>query len=144
MTRNNRKPRRRGFTLVEVLLVLVILVIIASLSVTVYSSVQREANTDAARVAIQQFQKNLELFHLHVNDYPTTAQGLEALMQPPPELASAGVWRGPYIRTVPLDPWRRPYQYEYPGRHSPTEPDIWSLGNDGQDGTDDDVCSWAQ
>ncbi len=142
--RGSRSPRRRGLTLIEVLLVLVILLIIASLAVTAYGPIQRRAYINAARTQIKAFKGPLQAYHLDINDYPTTAQGLDALREPPPDLPDPTKWQGPYLDSaVPLDPWGRPYQYEYPGKHDPESPDIWSVGPDGVDGTDDDVVSWT-
>ncbi len=137
---NKRRADRRGFTLVEVLLVLVILVIIASLAVTAYAPMQRQAQIDAAKTQINLFKQPLELYRLHMGDYPAT---LDALLAPPADLADAGAWRGPYMERLPLDPWRRPYQYAYPGRNLPEKPDIYSLGPDGVEGNDD-IGNWDE
>ena len=143
MTRSQR--RRRGFTLVEVLLVLVILVIIGSIVVANYGNIQRKAYVNAAKTQIGAFDGPIQTYRLDIGDFPLTAQGLDALWQQPGDLANPDDWGGPYLgKPVPVDPWKRPYQYEYPGRNDPNTPDIWSLGQDGADGTDDDVVSWYQ
>ena len=144
MARNPRRHREgRGFTLVEVLLVLVILVVIASLAVTAYGPIQRQANEKAARAQIGVFESALGLFQVNIGDYPTTDQGLEALREAPSDLADPDKWAGPYLsKNVPADPWGQPYQYEYPGTHDENMPDIWSMGPDMADGTDDDVGNW--
>ena len=136
--------RRRGFTLVEVLLVLVILVIIASLAVTAYAPMQKKAYINAAKTQIRAFKGPLAAFRLDIGDYPSSQDGLEALRMPPSDAAAAERWAGPYLdREVPLDPWHRPYKYSYPGQHDPEMPDIWSAGPDGIDGTEDDITSWG-
>ena len=138
-----RRGRRRAFTLVEVLLVLVILVVIASLAVTAYGPIQRRAYINAAKTQIGAFETPLETYRLDVGDYPSTEQGLEALRIAPGDVPE-GKWSGPYLgKDVPLDPWDQPYQYEYPGTHEETKPDIWSYGPDMMDGTDDDVGNWS-
>ena len=142
--RGIRRPtrRRRGFTLMEVLLVLVILVMIGSIAVTALSSAQRKAGTDTAKAQIEAFEQNLDVYRLGLNDYPATSDGLDALINPP---ASAdNRWVGPYLdaREVPLDPWGQPYQYSYPGANNQHKPDIWSMGPDKSDGTDDDIVNW--
>ena len=84
----------------------------------------------------------LTAYRLHVGHYPTTREGLAALVRCPNNLEAR--WRGPYIaheRTL-LDPWGRPYQYRSPGIHHPDSFDIWSLGPDGQTNTDDDIHNW--
>lgn len=139
-----RRTGRRGFTLVEVLLVLVILVVIASLAVTAYGPIQKRAYINAAKTQIGAFETPLEAYRLNVGDYPSTEQGLEALRTAPGDLANSDKWAGPYLgKPVPLDPWDQPYQYEYPGTHEEDRPDIWSMGPDMMNGTDDDVGNWA-
>ena len=97
-----------------------------------------------ARVQIAMFDATLQAFQLDIGDYPSTAQGLEALRTPPADLPNPDKWAGPYLaKPVPLDPWDNPYQYQYPGKHDPKKPDIWSFGPDGVDGTEDDVVSWV-
>jgi general secretion pathway protein G len=82
---------------------------------------------------------------MQVGDFPSTAQGLEALRVAPSDLANPDDWAGPYLnKDVPPDPWKQPYQYEYPGKYDESMPDIWSLGQDGQNGTEDDVTSWKK
>jgi len=141
----NRKDRQRrgGFTLVEVLLVLVILVIIASLAVTAYGPMQRRAYVNAAKTQVRAFKGPLSAYRLDMGDYPTGQDGLQALRMAPGN-AAEGQWNGPYLdRDVPLDPWRRPYQYMYPGQHDFDMPDISSAGPDGVFGNEDDITSWA-
>jgi general secretion pathway protein G len=139
-----RRNRQRAFTLVEVLLVLVILVVIASLAVTAYGPVQKQARTKAARVDIGVFESALGLYQVNIGTYPATDQGLEALREAPSDLNSPDDWAGPYLqKAVPKDPWGQPYQYEYPGTHDEEMADIWSMGPDMTDGTDDDVGNWV-
>lgn len=143
MMRNSRRRRRGALTLVEVMLVLVILMIIASLAVTAYGPIQRKAYINAAKTQIRAFKTPLDAYRLDLGDFPATAQGLEALRNMPSDLRDPSKWNGPYLDSVvPLDPWGNPYQYEYPGRHQPDMPDIWSFGPDGVDNTEDDVANW--
>jgi len=141
----NRKDgsrRRGGFTLVEVLLVLVILVVIGSLAATAIIPRQRAAYINAAKTQIRAFKGPLGAYRLDMGDYPTGQDGLHALRMMPCN-AGQGQWQGPYLdRDVPLDPWRRPYNYMYPGQHDPESPDISSAGPDGIVGTQDDINSW--
>jgi len=145
MTNRKDRKRRGGFTLVEVLLVLVILVIIASLAVTAYGPMQKRAYVNAAKTQIRAFKGPLAAYRLDLGYYPSSLDELR--MQP----GGAGVgpdgqplWNGPYLdRDVPLDPWRRPYQYVNPGQHDPEYPDISSAGPDGVPGNEDDIVSWA-
>jgi general secretion pathway protein G len=141
--RNNTQRRRGGLTLVEVMLVLVILMIIASLAVTAYGPIQRKAYINASKTQIKAFKTPLEAYKLDMSDFPATADGLEALRGTPSGVANPDKWSGPYLDSpVPLDPWGNPYQYEYPGKHEDEKPDIWSFGPDGMDNTDDDIGNW--
>jgi general secretion pathway protein G len=135
-----------GFTLIEVLLVLVILVTLASLAVNAYDGIRRKANINAARVQIGLFESQLALYQLSLTTYPTPDQGgLEALRNPPSDLANPDSWDGPYLdKPVPLDPWGNPYQYQFPGKSNPDKYDLWSFGPDLTDGTADDVGNWVQ
>lgn len=82
----------------------------------------------------------LQAYNFNVGSYPTTEQGLQALISAP-----AGVnkrWSGPYIKSMPMDPWGRPYNYRYPGTHNPSSFDVWSSGPDGVSGNADDIGNW--
>ena len=139
--RKDSGRRRGGFTLIEVLLVLTILVIIASLAVMAYGPAQRSALIKAAKTQIGAFKGPLGMYRLDIGYYPPS---LEDLRMRPADADAAQRWSGPYLdRDVPLDPWRRPYRYKYPGQHDPEMPDIWSAGPDGVDGNEDDLTSWG-
>ena len=126
---------RRGFTLMEVLLVLVILVLLGSMAGIFIRGAQKRARSDAARAQIGVFDKAIKMYELNVQMYPATSQGLQALRLPP---GDAPGWSGPYLdRDVPLDPWGNPYQYESNGETFR----IWSFGPDAGDGTADDIMS---
>jgi type II secretion system protein G len=114
-------------------------------ALTGYTSVLNRATTTAAKTQIDLFKVPIEAYKLDVGDYPTTEQGLRALRMPPDGLANPAKWSGPYLaKEVPLDPWKRPYHYRYPGKHVPGQPDIWSSGPDGIDGTEDDISNWKK
>ena len=137
MSRLRMKRRRRssGFTLFEVLLVLVILIILTS-SVSYYViGAQKKAFQRAAKAQIGLFEGMLTDYHLDVGGYPSTEQGLTSLRIAPDGNAK---WAGPYAtKDIPLDPWEHPYQYESTG----SSYHIWSWGEDGQDGTPDDISN---
>lgn len=133
-----RRRRRGGFTLIEVLLVLAILVIIASLAVMAYGPARRKAKADAARSQIGAFGSAIDLYNLSLDQYPPN---LEALLAPPTDLPDTSKWDGPYLdkTKIPLDPWNQEYRYVTPGNVNPDSYDLWSVGPDGVDNTDDDI-----
>jgi general secretion pathway protein G len=140
--RGGKATRRRGFTLIEVLLVLVILVVMGSMAVLAYGPIQRRANINAARTQIGLFKTPLQTYQLNVGSLPTTAQGLDALRRPPADLPNPAKWDATLDSEVPLDPWGSPYHYACPGPHNPDSYDVWSSGPDGIDGTADDIGNW--
>ena len=105
MNTSPRRARRHGgFTLIEVLLVLVILVVLASMAVMAYGPIQRRAYTNAAKTQIGAFEAPLQAYRLDLSDFPSTAQGLEALRTAPTDLANPDKWHGPYLgKPVPLE-----------------------------------------
>lgn len=135
----NRSRERAAFTLMEVLLVLVILVVLGSFAVGVFSNTQARALVRAAQSQIGLFKTPLNTYQLDVGMYPST---LEALYSVPSDLTNPTKWGGPYLETIPLDPWGNPYQYQFPGNNNPNSYDVWSFGPDGQNGTADDIGNW--
>jgi general secretion pathway protein G len=135
--KTRRNSRRRAFTLMEVLLVLAILVILGSFVTVGYLRLQQNANRDAARGQIGMLEGAVQHYALDVCTCPTTAQGLLALREAPSDLKNVAKWAGPYLnKEVPLDPWEQQYQYE---QLSAEEFKIWSIGPDGQSGSEDDI-----
>ena len=143
------QPSQSGFTLIEILIVVAIIGILAGLVVPKLLERPEEARRVKARIQIEQIQAALKLYYLDNGSYPTTEQGLEALIQKPPVGKSVNKWRpGGYLEgdQVPVDPWGYPYQYLSPGLHS-QESDIWSMGPDGVTGGEgdaQDVESWRK
>jgi len=134
----------QGMTLLEILVVMVILGLLATLGSIQLMGYLGRAKTDTARLQVQELMTALDLYRIDAGRPPSTAEGLEALVQKP---AEADTWRGPYlrIRTILVDPWRRPYRYQSPGEHG--EYDLSSYGADGQTGGDNenrDIASWME
>lgn len=135
---------QRGFTLLEVMVVVVILGILAALVVPKIISRPDEARIIAAKQDIASLMQALKLYRLDNQRYPTTEQGLQALVVKPTTGPIPVNWKaGGYVERLPKDPWRNPYQYLSPGLRG--EIDIFSLGADGSpggDGNDADIGSW--
>lgn len=138
------RPRRdQGFTLLELLVVIVIIGLLAGLVAPRYFDQVSKSNTKVARAQIDSLEKALDQYRLDVGRYPTTEQGLAALNTRPQNLEK---WAGPYLKkAVPLDPWGFKYVYKFPGDHG-VDYDLSSLGSDGQaGGTGEaaDVTTWT-
>lgn len=132
----------RGFTLIELLVVLVILGLLAGLVGPQVLKYVGRSKSDTAKLQIEQLGASLDLFLLDAGRYPTTSEGLAALIAAPGEARN---WNGPYLKKsfVPKDPWGNDYQYRFPGEHGPY--DLQSLGADGRQGgsgENADVVSW--
>ena len=139
---NNCARRQAGFTLIEIMVVVVILGILAALIAPNVISRIDEAQVTKVRQDIRAIESALKLYRLDNFRYPTTDQGLDALVTPPQD-PNAKWPEGGYLDRVPKDPWNRPYMYLQPGNQG--EFDIYSLGRDGQqggDGPDADIGNW--
>ena len=132
----------RGFTLIELLVVLVILGLIIGIAGPKVINKLGGAKSDSAKLQIEELGASLDLYRLEVGRYPTTTEGLQALVQAP---SGATGWNGPYLKkkTLPKDPWNNDYIYVSPGQHGAY--DLSSLGGDnkeGGEGEDKDLHSW--
>ncbi|MCG2578630.1 type II secretion system major pseudopilin GspG [Dechloromonas sp. XY25] len=133
--------RLRGFTLLELLVVVAIIGLLAGYVGPKYFGQLGKAETKAARAQIDAMEKALDQYRLDVGRYPTSEQGLNALVVQP---AGVAKWAGPYLKKgLPVDPWNKPYLYKSPGEHG--EIDVYSYGRDGTpggSGEDADITNW--
>lgn len=133
-----------GFTLIEMLVVITIIGLIMALVAPRVLNYLAESKVKAAKIQIESFGNALDLYYLDEGRYPTSSQGLVALVQRPEDSAT---WNGPYLKggVVPADPWGNAYVYRSPGQHGAY--DIVSYGADGHEGgtgTASDITSWAR
>jgi general secretion pathway protein G len=132
----------RGMTLIEILVVLTLIGVVLGIVGSNYLGKSEQAKAKAAKIEIEQIGQALDLYKLEIGNYPTTQEGLQALVAAP---AGVNNWAGPYWKrnTVPKDPWGHDYVYASPGTHGPY--DILSYGADGKeggDGVNKDITSW--
>lgn len=135
------RTAQSGFTLLELLIVLTIIGLLVGYVAPKYLNQLGKSEVKVARAQIKAFEDALEQYRLDVGSYPSSEQGLNALVTAPPGVPR---WQGPYLkRNVPLDPWGAPYQYRSPGQHG--DIDIFSFGADGKPGGSGeaaDIVSW--
>ena len=144
ISRPGRRSARRAFTLVELLLVLVILGTLAAIVLPKFTGTTERARKTQAQTQISTFKTALDMFETDNGYYPKGKNGLTDLIQQPREAQS---WHGPYLQSesgIPEDPWGHPYIYVCPGKHNPSSYDIYSMGPDGREATDDDITNWQQ
>jgi general secretion pathway protein G len=137
----NHRRRGKGFTLIEILIVVIIIGLLASLVGPRLFSKVSGAKQKSAKAQIELFGTALDAFRLDVGRYPTTEEGLKALREKPTGMEG---WQGPYLpKEIPSDPWGKPYVYKCPGEHG--EYDLLSFGLDGVEGGEGenlDIVSW--
>ena len=141
--KRSARHEQRGFTLVEILVVITIIGLIMALVGPRVLNYLAEAKVKAAKIQIESFSSTLDLFYLDTGRYPSATEGLTALVQRPGGVEN---WNGPYLKgtVVPNDPWGHPYIYRQPGEHGVY--DIVSYGSDGQEGgtgTAADITTWS-
>ena len=142
---SRRRAPRAGFTLIEILVVIVVIAILATLVAPNIFKHVGAAKDATARSQMEMLGAALDAYRLDNGAYPTTAQGLDALWQSPAN-EPVQTWKGPYLRkAVPLDPWGHPYAYASPGEANPNGYDLQTYGRDGQaggEGEDADLKAW--
>jgi general secretion pathway protein G len=141
-----RSGSESGFTLIEIMVVVVILGILAALVAPNVISRIDDAQINRAKQDIRAIESALQLYRLDNFRYPTTDQGLEALVNQPADPTIRNWRQGGYLDKVPVDPWGTPYQYVYPGQSGVGEFDVFTLGADNQnggDGINGDIGNWT-
>jgi general secretion pathway protein G len=141
VTRITRRADSKGFTLLELLVVMVIIGLLAGLVAPRYFAQVGKSQTKVAKAQIDSLEKALDQYRLDVGHYPSTEEGLQALVVAP---SGETNWAGPYLRkSIPADPWGRAYVYNQPGTHG--DYDLLSYGKDGREGgtgEDADIVNW--
>src|ERR1017187_9418881 len=143
MRRHSLLKCSAGFTLLEIMVVVIIIGVLAATIIPQFMGTTHDAKVSAAKSDVAQLESAMERFNLHMDRYPTMDEGLKVLVEAP--AGEDKKWRGPHIKLLRPDPWGNPYQYRVPGMHHVTTFDVWSRGADGQDGGEGpnaDVGNW--
>ena len=142
--KNYRKQlRSAGFTLIELMVVLVVIGIMAAAIIPQFMGTPHEAKVSTAKASIAELESALERFYYNMDRFPSNEEGLKALVEAP--ASEDKKWRGPYVKILHADPWGNPYQYRTPGVHRTASFDVWSRGEDGADGGEGkaaDIGNW--
>ena len=136
--------RRASYTFIEIMVVVIIIAILAAIVMPKFAGRTEDARISAAQSQLSIFQTALSAYNLDTGVYPSTAQGLKALMVKPTAAPIPVNWKGPYLETkkVPLDPWKNKYNYKCPGTHNSTAYDLWSNGSGGVSGGKGNITNW--
>ena len=139
------RVRRSSFTLIEIMIVVVIIAALAAMVVPRLTGRSEQARRSIAEADVNMNIANaLDLYELDNGTFPTTEQGLDALLNEPTTEPRPLEWRGPYLKKEPIDPWNNRYRYRYPGSNNTNGYDLYSVGPDGTEGTEDDVTNWGR
>jgi general secretion pathway protein G len=138
----HRSRRAKGFTLMEMLLVLGIIALLVGMGTFMMVDVLGDAEEGKVKGDIQTLKAQLIRYKTKGGLYPTTEQGLESLVTKPSDGPQPRSWKNLMQKEALYDPWGNPYQYRRPGKQNPEEFDIFSMGKDGQEGTEDDIGNW--
>ena len=137
--------KQQGFTLLEIMVVVVIMGMLSAIVATNVMGSKEQASIEKAGMDIKALDNALDMYKLDTHRFPTTEQGLDALVNKPTSSPEPKSYRKDgYIKDLPQDPWGNDYMYINPGTHNSSRYDLYSLGPDGEDGTDDDIGNWKK
>jgi len=131
-----KQTHSAGFTLIEIMVVVVVIGILAAAIVPQFMGTKHEAKVSTAKGNLSELESALERFYVNMDRYPSSDEGIKVLVEPP--TGEDKKWRGPYVKMLRTDPWGNPFQYRSPGVHHTSSFDIWSRGADGADGGEGD------
>lgn len=135
--------KRSAFTLVEIMIVLAILVLLIAMVGPRLLKQQDKADKQITQQQINSVEQALDFYKVDNRTYPSSEEGITALVSRPADEGRARNWDGPYLENEPLDPWGNKLKYEYPPKDGSSEkPRIWSVGADGKENTEDDIKNW--
>jgi len=137
--------KKNGFTLIELMLVVIIIGTLAALVIPRLAGRAEQARVTAAKAdLLSNMPLALDLYELDNGNFPSTQQGLAALVEKPTTPPIPKNWNGPYLKKSPIDPWGNSYRYLSPGVQNRDDYDLYSLGKDGTEGGDDDITNWEE
>jgi general secretion pathway protein G len=139
-----RKQTRTEYTFIEIMVVVIIIAILAAVVMPKFAGRTEDARISAAQSQLGIFQTALSAYNLDTGVYPTTSQGLKALMKKPTTPPIPINWKGPYLegKNIPQDPWKKDYAYKCPGTHNPESYDLSSDGPSGTSGDKGNITNW--
>jgi general secretion pathway protein G len=141
MLSNKIQCGRGGFTLIEIMVVVIVIGILAATIIPKFMGTTHDAKVATAKGNIAELDSALERYNVQMDSYPSTEEGLKALVDKPAN--DDGKWRGPYIKMLRPDPWNQPYQYKYPGTRHTTGPDLWATDPDKTKGAEGaEIGNW--
>jgi len=133
---------KRSFQLIVILALIIVAIVVVRTPLEGRNQASK-LRIKVSRMEMPNLSMALEYYKTNNGAYPTTEQGLKALLQKPTIPPIPKNWDGPYLKDEPIDPWENPYQYRCPSQHNSPDFDLWSFGPDGKDGTEDDFTNWA-
>jgi general secretion pathway protein G len=136
--------KKTKYTFIEIMVVVIIIAILAAIVMPKFAGRTEDARISSAQSQLSIFQTALSAYNLDTGVYPTTSQGLKAMLTKPTTPPVPVNWKGPYLssKKVPKDPWKHKYNYKCPGTHNPESYDLWSNGPSGISGSKGSITNW--